>query len=247
MVLPGALGMGLSCRGLRAWVRAALVCVVLSLAVAAARPHRGSQLSAAAKHRLHTHARGLTEQAHGLHATPQTVGCSTLFSSRFYVVLEAPLGHNTKDEDHKRLWPLNARDVAGFLIAAAGLFIAAGGGLGGGGILVPVYILLLGARLAVCAPPCSGSWCMIQARVPRRAGFSTNIAVALSNITIVGGSIANFAFNVGKRHHFLDRPLIDWDLILVMEPATILGALVGGYLNRVRPLPIPIYHGRVTC
>ena len=65
-------------------------------------------------------------------------------------------------------------------------------------------------------------------------GFSTNIAVALSNITIVGGSVANFAFNVGKRHHFMDRPLIDWDLILVMEPATILGALLGGYMNRAR-------------
>ena len=65
-------------------------------------------------------------------------------------------------------------------------------------------------------------------------GFSTNLAVALSNITIVGGSIANFAFNVGKRHHFMDRPLIDWDLILVMEPATILGALLGGYMNTAR-------------
>ena len=71
------------------------------------------------------------------------------------------------------------------------------------------------------------------------AGFSTNIAVALSNITIVGGSIANFAINVGKRHHFLDRPLIDWDLILMMEPATIMGALLGGYLNRVRSCLVP--------
>lgn len=75
-----------------------------------------------------------------------------------------------------------------------------------------------------------------RVKVGWHAGFSTNIAVALSNITIVGGSIANFAINVGKRHHFLDRPLIDWDLIVVMEPATILGALAGGYLNRVRSL-----------
>ena len=64
-------------------------------------------------------------------------------------------------------------------------------------------------------------------------GFPTNIAVALSNITIVGGAIANFLFNAPRRHN--DGPLIDWDLILVMEPATILGALVGGYLNKVCP------------
>lgn len=68
------------------------------------------------------------------------------------------------------------------------------------------------------------------------AGFPTNIAVALSNITIVGGAISNFIFNVGRRHAFYNRPLIDWNLILAMEPATILGALLGGYLNKVSSL-----------
>ena len=135
----------------RLWV-VTTVCIVLLLAVAAARPHRGSQISAVAKHRQQARARALAEEAHGSCVPPQTVGTSTLFSSQFYELLEGPLGHNTKDEDHKRLWPLSARDVAGFLIAAVGLFIAAGGGLGGGGILVPVYILLIGARLAVCLP-----------------------------------------------------------------------------------------------
>jgi len=31
------------------------------------------------------------------------------------------------------------------------------------------------------------------------------------------------------------RPLIDWDLILVMEPPTLFGALVGANLNKVLP------------
>ena len=57
--------------------------------------------------------------------------------------------------------------------------------------------------------------------------------MALSNITIVGGAISNFLFNVGRRHEYFDKPLIDWELILVMEPTTILGALIGGYLNKV--------------
>jgi uncharacterized membrane protein YfcA len=58
--------------------------------------------------------------------------------------------------------------------------------------------------------------------------------VALSNITIVGGTLANLAFNIGRRHPLRrGAPLIDWDLILVMEPATILGALLGGYVNKV--------------
>jgi uncharacterized membrane protein YfcA len=57
--------------------------------------------------------------------------------------------------------------------------------------------------------------------------------VALSNVTIVGGTLANLAFNVRRKHPLRAGPLIDWDLILVMEPSTILGALFGGYLNKV--------------
>ena len=41
--------------------------------------------------------------------------------------------------------------------------------------------------------------------------------------------------NVNKRHPLADRPLVDWDLILVMEPLTIAGALVGAFLNKVLP------------
>ena len=58
--------------------------------------------------------------------------------------------------------------------------------------------------------------------------------MALSNLTIVGGALANFAFNVSRRHPGGDKPLIDWDLIMVMEPTTILGALLGSYINKVQ-------------
>ena len=53
---------------------------------------------------------------------------------------------------------------------------------------------------------------------------------------IVGGALANFLFNALRRHPYGDKPLIDWDLIMVMEPTTILGALFGSYINKV-PLP----------
>ena len=65
------------------------------------------------------------------------------------------------------------------------------------------------------------------------AGFQPQNAVALSNLTIVGGALANFAFNVNRRHPSGEKPLIDWDLIMVMEPTTILGALLGSYINKV--------------
>lgn len=53
---------------------------------------------------------------------------------------------NHKDDPHKPFWPLDWRDLVGYGFAALSLFIAAGGGIGGGGILVPLYILVLGAR-----------------------------------------------------------------------------------------------------
>ena len=48
----------------------------------------------------------------------------------------------------------------------------AGGGIGGGGVLVPLYILC---------------W-----------GFATEHAVALSNLTIAGGAFANLWCNIGR-------------------------------------------------
>jgi uncharacterized membrane protein YfcA len=62
-----------------------------------------------------------------------------------------------------------------------------------------------------------------------------NAGIPLSNITVFGGSIANMLLNTRKRHPLADRPLIDWDLILVMEPLTIAGALMGAFLNKVLP------------
>lgn len=109
---------------------------------------------------------------------------------------------------HKPLHPIDGWDIAGVALACIGLMIAAAGGIGGGGILVPLYILVL--------------------------GFDPKHAIPLSNITIFGGAITNTLLNLSKRHPDADRPLVDWDLILVMEPLTIGGALVGSFINKVR-------------
>ena len=80
-----------------------------------------------------------------------------------------------------------------------GLMIAASGGVGGGGILVPLLIIVL--------------------------GFHPKYAIPLSNFTILGSSITNMILNIPKRHPEAERPLVDWDLILVMEPVTMAGAV----------------------
>ncbi|KAL3803860.1 hypothetical protein HJC23_004022 [Cyclotella cryptica] len=110
---------------------------------------------------------------------------------------------------HKPLLPLSPNDHLGFLLATLGLMIAAGGGIGGGGVLVPIYILIM--------------------------GFTPKHAIPLSNITVFGGALANTVLNIRKRHPLADRPLVDWDLILVMEPLTIAGALIGAFFNKLLP------------
>ena len=57
------------------------------------------------------------------------------------VLMEAFFG---EEDEHKPLWPLNWRDISTFIVAILALFIAAGGGIGGGGVLVPLFILALG-------------------------------------------------------------------------------------------------------
>ncbi len=64
-----------------------------------------------------------------------------LWSGQLY---EALPGLVVEHRLHKSLWPLGTRDFLGFGIATLGLFIAAGGGIGGGAILVPVYLIVLG-------------------------------------------------------------------------------------------------------
>ena len=100
--------------------------------------------------------------------------------------------------------------TAAFLICV----LASAAGIGGGAALVPLYLTL--------------------------GGQSTHSAVALSNFTIVGSALAAFAINARRVHvppgpDALPRPLIDWDVILLMEPATIVGAMCGALLNAVTP------------
>jgi hypothetical protein len=106
-----------------------------------------------------------------------------------------------EETGHKYLMPLGMRDIGGLIFAAVGLMIAAGGGIGGGGMLVPIYIIVL--------------------------GFAPKYAIPLSNVTVLGGAVTNVACAWHKRHPAADRPLIDWDLILVMQPMQLVGGARG--------------------
>jgi uncharacterized membrane protein YfcA len=67
--------------------------------------------------------------------------------------------------------------------------------------------------------------------------FPVKHAITLTSVTVLGGATANNLLNLSKRHPIYPqtRPCIDWDLIMMLEPMTIGGALLGAMLNNFLP------------
>jgi hypothetical protein len=123
---------------------------------------------------------------------------------------------NNRDDDFYKyigdptppsLLPLTRRDVIGFMLASLGATLGSSGGIGGGGLVVPCYIIAI--------------------------GLSPKQAFPIGSVTVFGGALAGLMLNLRRRHPLADRPIIDWDLILVMEPLVLVGALFGSILHRV--------------
>ncbi|KAL3656885.1 hypothetical protein V7S43_018225 [Phytophthora oleae] len=104
---------------------------------------------------------------------------------------------------------LAQREVFGMAFAALIIFVAAGGGTGGGGVLDPIYMIIM--------------------------GLSAKTAIPLSSITILGGAFGNLFLNLRRTRDNSTKPLIDWDVILVMQPLLLLGATCGTFLNTILP------------
>lgn len=71
-------------------------------------------------------------------------GVSTYISSSQMQGHEAVPSKNPAPGKHKALWPLNSRDWWALGTATVAVFVAAGGGIGGGGVLVPLFASVLG-------------------------------------------------------------------------------------------------------
>eukprot|EP01084_Bolivina_argentea_P288082 494404_1 len=101
-------------------------------------------------------------------------------------------------------------DIGAMFAILIGAMIAAGGGLGGGGVFVPIYILIL--------------------------GYPPKFAAALSQATIFGGSIVNLIMNLKKSHPTRKhRPLTDFSTLLIFEPMLLVGTIIGVLLNVMFP------------
>ncbi|GAU15995.1 hypothetical protein TSUD_338660 [Trifolium subterraneum] len=105
----------------------------------------------------------------------------------------------------KPSWRLGLATLIGFLGSAFGTV----GGVGGGGIFVPMLTLII--------------------------GFDTKSAAALSKCMIMGASTSSVFYNLRVRHPTKDVPILDYDLALIFQPMLMLGITVGVALSVVFP------------
>ncbi|OIW03740.1 hypothetical protein TanjilG_30016 [Lupinus angustifolius] len=93
----------------------------------------------------------------------------------------------------------------GTLIGIFGAAFGSVGGVGGGGIFVPMLVLVI--------------------------GFDTKSATALSKCMLTGAAISTVIFNWKLKHPTLDIPIIEYDLVLLMQPILMIGISIGVTLS----------------
>ncbi|CAA6667454.1 unnamed protein product [Spirodela intermedia] len=96
-----------------------------------------------------------------------------------------------------RVWPdleLNWRSAMATLIGFLGSAFGTVGGVGGGGIFVPMLNLIV--------------------------GFDTKSAAALSKCMIMGASASSVWYNIRVAHPTKEVPIIDYDLALLFQPCS---------------------------
>jgi uncharacterized membrane protein YfcA len=111
-----------------------------------------------------------------------------------------------------KVWPelkFNWRIVVATIIGFVGSACGTVGGVGGGGIFVPMLNLIV--------------------------GFDTKSAAALSKCMIMGASASSVWYNLRVRHPTRDVPIIDYDLALFFQPMLMMGITAGVTLSVIFP------------
>lgn len=103
--------------------------------------------------------------------------------------------------DMKFGWQIVVGSIIGFFGAAFGSV----GGVGGGGIFVPMLSLII--------------------------GFDPKSATAISKCMIMGAAVSTVYYNLKLRHPTIDMPIIDYDLALLIQPMLMMGISIGVTFN----------------
>lgn len=114
-------------------------------------------------------------------------------------------GESTKVCVHKPLFPMTGQEIGGSFVFALVMLLSNVGGIGGGGVAIPLVMVFF--------------------------NFSMKPAIAISSFSIMCATLARFFFNFNERHP--EKPgccSIDYGMTNVMMPLTMVGSLVGAYV-----------------
>uniref|UniRef100_A0A453KME6 Sulfite exporter TauE/SafE family protein n=1 Tax=Aegilops tauschii subsp. strangulata TaxID=200361 RepID=A0A453KME6_AEGTS len=118
----------------------------------------------------------------------------------------------TDGNSYQHVWPpmeFGWKMVLGSLIGFFGASFGSVGGVGGGGIFVPMLTLII--------------------------GFDPKSSTAISKCMITGAAISTVYYNLKLKHPTLDMPVIDYDLALLIQPMLMLGISIGVIFNVIFP------------
>ncbi|XP_072994440.1 sulfite exporter TauE/SafE family protein 3-like [Typha latifolia] len=113
---------------------------------------------------------------------------------------------------YEHVWPpmeFGWQIVLGTIIGFCGAAFGSVGGVGGGGIFVPMLTLII--------------------------GFDPKSSTAISKCMIMGAAASTVYYNLKLRHPTLDMPIIDYDLALLIQPMLMLGISIGVIFNVIFP------------
>lgn len=114
-------------------------------------------------------------------------------------------GEVEKQCKHKPLFPMEGQEIAGSFVFALVMLLSNVGGIGGGGVAIPLVMVFF--------------------------NFSMKPAIAISSFSIMCATLARFAFNFNERHpEKADCTSIDYGMTNVMMPLILVGSLVGAYV-----------------
>ncbi|XP_044468888.1 sulfite exporter TauE/SafE family protein 3-like isoform X2 [Mangifera indica] len=140
------------------------------------------------------------------------VGLFVLSSASAEAIAQETKTSQKTRSGYKHVWPdmeFGWRIVVGSIIACLGAASGSVGGVGGGGIYVPMLALII--------------------------GFDTKSSAALSKCMITGAAGATVFYNLRQRHPTLDLPIIDYDLALLFQPMLMVGISIGVAFNVIFP------------
>ncbi|VAI06971.1 unnamed protein product [Triticum turgidum subsp. durum] len=113
---------------------------------------------------------------------------------------------------YHHVWPpmkFGWRIVLGSFIGFFGAAFGSVGGVGGGGIFVPMLTLII--------------------------GFDPKSSAAMSKCMITGAAVSTVYCNLKLKHPTLDMPMIDYDLALLIQPMLMMGVSIGVICNVIFP------------